>query len=287
MRPTPVPLLSPLEGRISEDTRTLTRGVLLGATISILAAACSDVTRQVEPRQTVPSETAQWDARVIRDWFTCVSWDGGATFVCEYDGSDGFDFYNFDIPSGHISVLSTKDCATDPSGCPTGGAAFAQLPPAQEFDIDWGGLPPDCNATLTKEGHKKWCSGELPSGTRLTRIKAALASMRTIGGVCTTLANIGDSLLVHKTLKIAKPAPADSGSGWAPIGGGAQGSNSWMAISTVWTDVFYDSTHYTTNEVVHRNLQRTLAHELDHLNGSIHFASPYQTPNSEACSLVP
>ena len=59
-----------------------------------------------------------------------------------------------------------------------------------------------------------------------------------------------------------------------------------MALSDIWTDVFFDATHHTT-EPVHRNLQQTLAHEIDHLRGLLHFTSPYETLHSAQCGQVP
>jgi len=241
----------------------------------------------LQPTSRLRPTGAQFGTNVIYDWYTCASWDGRATWSCVYDGSDGFDYYWVDIPT-HIAVLSKQDCGVDPTGCPEGGAGFVAMAPVEEYDavLPTGALP-NCSGTLTRESEKKWCAGSAPSGSRRTRIQTALSRMHAIGGICDTLAKIGDSLLVHGTLKMYKPAAADSGGAWAPAGGGDHGPNSWMALSQVWTDVYFDSTRHTM-ESVHRNLQQTLAHELDHLNGvATHFGSPYSTLHSESCSLVP
>ena len=87
--------------------------------------------------------------------------------------------------------------------------------------------------------------------------------MHAIRGICDTLAKVEDSLLAHSVLKVYKPLKTDSAAGGVQFVAVTTSLFLYSALRHV-TDVFFDATHHTT-EIVHRNLQQTLAHEIDHL----------------------
>jgi hypothetical protein len=254
---------------------------IAGACVLVLSS-CSDRSDPLQPIRIEGSRQAsQTQPDVYEPWESCTSWDGGATFSCLDEGFVSYLFY-YDYGSEIVQV-SQVNCEI--STC-AGGANFAGLQPAHENDlIDLGVGAIDCNVTQTEPGRRAFCKGFVPSGSRLTRIQAALNKMRAINATCAGLAAIGDALLARGDLRVFAHSDSLKG-GYAPLGGGSSGPHSFIAIENSWTDVFFDDSHHT-NESIHRNLQQVLAHGLDHLNGETHTNSPSETPHSESCSLVP
>jgi len=167
--------------------------------------------------------------------------------------------------------------------------------PRQRVDL----AGPDTGVTCE---HPQCAKPPVLDGLRLSRINDALNRMRSKGGVCATLAALGDTLLTlpnggiriysRKTdTAFSKFGGGAIPGGATPASGGAKGPKSWLVIQAEWTDLFYDASHKTTQtkngETFTRDLQQTLAHELDHLYGSTPAhtdAAGAKTPNSETCS---
>jgi hypothetical protein len=111
--------------------------------------------------------------------------------------------------------------------------------------------------------------------------------MRAIGGVCTSLATLGTTLL-NGRLHIA--AVTDNSLTWYLPGGQVSkqgaGANGWLFIHKSWTSNHYDAQHAEVfASGLRRTLQSTLAHELDHLEGREHVPNTggYVTPNQLKC----
>jgi hypothetical protein len=68
--------------------------------------------------------------------------------------------------------------------------------------------------------------------------------MRNIGGICSTLARIGDAVLGRSTGMRMFPQSEFNFGGAAPRGGGSSGSHSWLIISNDCVDRFYDAEHW-------------------------------------------
>jgi len=119
--------------------------------------------------------------------------------------------------------------------------------------------------------------------------------MHQIGGICDTLAFIGDSVLSRGTLHLFPQSSFGKG-GWAPINGHGSGVNAWLVISETVADNLYDSAHIGTQtdpssgNVYPADLQTNLTHELDHLHGNYHIRNPngsenfVLTPNMRTCA---
>ena len=262
--------------------------VFLGVcVVGVMVAGCRSGDALLSPPATIPtaSTSTSGSPSVFSSWQSCTSWDGGATYSCILEGFTSYDFYYYSFPL--VSQVSTKDCSVEV--CSFGGPGYRSVPSSPEGDVlDIDGTSIDCSKPQTFKGNQLYCGGFVPSGSRLTRITAALNRMRVINSDCAHLAAIADTLLSGNKLHLFVGDSTAKG-GYAMEGGGATGPNAWMAIDVTWTDAFWDNAHYTVGEPVHRNLQQSLAHELDHLAGAlpVHTTSPYSTPHSESCSLVP
>jgi hypothetical protein len=124
------------------------------------------------------------------------------------------------------------------------------------------------------------------------KIQQALQGMKSIGGICETLALTLDSLVAAKHLKLYTPGVTPTAyTGGGASSAGAYGGRGWIVLSTFWTDHWYGST-FERNIAdggieVKRNLQYALAHEADHVRGQGPHNDPtskYLTNNSVACS---
>ncbi|MDB4876945.1 MAG: hypothetical protein JWM41_3391 [Gemmatimonadetes bacterium] len=128
---------------------------------------------------------------------------------------------------------------------------------------------------------KSWCDGSPPDSTQRARIDAALANMRSIGGICVTLANIGDAVLNRGDLHLYSTSSWPGFGGGAPQGGGASGGYSWVTLANGWTNNYYDASHKDGSG---RDLQQLLAHEFDHLNNGRHLTNDNsKTTHSDQC----
>jgi hypothetical protein len=122
--------------------------------------------------------------------------------------------------------------------------------------------------------------------------------MHQLGGICDTLATIGDAVLSHPsggTLRLFPQSSFTKG-GWAPLNGGSSGPLSYILLTEDVTDRLYDAAHMGTATDTHSgntypaDLQTYLTHELDHLKGNPHIRNPdgsenlVMTPNMRACA---
>jgi hypothetical protein len=238
-------------------------------------------------------------------WFTCWSGDSGETWDCQYDrtesGSDTPDYWD----DGDVFHTS-GDCSLVAPYCdsnfqPTGGSSPYTDPRevgrADEADDAVFAIPHCPASSIAAEAYKAYCAGHIPYTAELALIRGALDRMRQIGGICGTLAAIGDAVLYHTTLRIY-PQGDYSMSGHAPDGGGSSGANSWAILSQDLTNYGYDASHYLwfqnrNNGLWYKaTLQTVLAHELDHLNGASGHKSEngvdnlLVTTNTRQCSDV-
>jgi len=120
------------------------------------------------------------------------------------------------------------------------------------------------------------------------RIEGALARMDSLGGVCHDLAQLGSFLLsigrIHIYVIGKNGVTDDVGGGFASEGMGEDG---FMGLEYKWTDIFFDAARAARSPAGQaRNLQTSLAHELDHLRNKDHIddaAGGYLTPNTQHC----
>ena len=127
--------------------------------------------------------------------------------------------------------------------------------------------------------------------------------MRSIGGICSRLADIGDSLLNRETFRLFPQSSFGFG-GSSPFGGateeggGINGPRSYSVLSEDYSKRFYDVGHKAkiknpnTGLYYYITLESALAHELDHLDGHDHIVDENGvenlviTDNQKTCSDV-
>lgn len=225
--------------------------LMVGAT-ALFAAACTDLAGpHVAGRRYVGFPPSKNLGTTV-DWYQCWSTDAGETWDCQYDHTDS----NYGTPDYwdlYDHLWTTGDCSMVAGYCdgkfhpPTAGSSpytaprnttRADLTDYTSFAI------PTCPASPTaSQAYKAYCAGHTPNTTELPLLNAALNRMRQIGGICGTLAAIGDAVLARQTLRIF-PQGAYSMSGHAPVNGGSSGANSWAILSQDLTNYGYDATHY-------------------------------------------
>jgi hypothetical protein len=285
----------------------------------LIQAACSDgAVTPVTPKGTAAKSFG------ITDWYECTSYDGGETYYsCDYVGTTGQDsYYVYDYAAENqweITREAPTDCMFDPAGCqatmpyrldeplpvPSSGTdhlvSDTALSPQTCRDTINLNLPSDAASAV-----RKFCNGKVPTNNRLFRINLALADMHAIGGICDTLATLGDSLLAHARIRVYTLNPSRKpGEFWAAGLTAGKGENgALMGQQNIWTDFLYDANHYSQHTltetgpylsgayqgmVVRRNLQSSLAHELDHVAGRIFHLDPegYLTTNQTHCGGLP
>jgi hypothetical protein len=267
---------------------------LLGLTLASIA--CTDISAPHDAaRRYVGHPPSNSMSRAV-DWYQCSSIDGGQTWSCQYEHTDSTWTPDFWDPDNVFHT--TGDCSLAAQYCdnnfqPTGGSSPYTDPRevGRASPTDYTNLViPVCPASQTaSQAYKAYCAGHAPNAGELTLIRAALDRMRQIGGICSTLAAIGDALLAHSppTLHVY-PQGAYTISGHAPVGGGSSGVRSWTIVSQDLTSVGYDASHYLWFQNgkdglwYKATLQTVLAHELDHLHG----ADGHVTENSVVNLLV-
>lgn len=191
------------------------------------------------------------------------------------------------------AACNTDGAVSGPRARPVNDGGTSGAAPAPDpNDADDGQGLPDCS-NATTEGRRAWCAGTpaTDDSIRTKRIKDALQKMRTQGSGCDSLADLGDSLLAKRTLKIY-PEGQFRGGGWSDLGSGING---YLALDAAWTDRYYDDYHVavqfdsTLGVYNYMTLQTSLAHELDHLKGREHNNANtpredrYNTPNTQRC----
>jgi len=237
------------------------------------------------------------------DWFDCYSSSNdGETWDCVYNHTD-VNSGEPDYWDPYNDFYTTGDCSMVAQYCDNnfqpGGGSSPYTTPRNTVRSDGPDelsfLIPTCPADSTAAPvFKAYCAGHVPSGTELTRIRAALTRLHQKGGICDTFATIGDALLSRGVLHVFPQGSYNFG-GAAPQGGGSSGDRSWAIISRDLVNVAYDYPHYALSRDPNSGLwyyvtlQDDLAHELDHLNGNPHVFVNYVenkvlTPNEKICS---
>lgn len=131
---------------------------------------------------------------------------------------------------------------------------------------------PNCAVAQTRPWARAYCRSTMPNAAREAAIRAALTRMEQRGEQCAQLAARGRELLNSGRLRTFAPVDGDHG-GWG-------NPNIGVILAEYWIDQ-YASTASPDN----RNLDHTLAHELDHTFGRMHTDfTGYETANSRACS---
>jgi hypothetical protein len=250
-----------------------------------------------------PVWLSSWKPIVVADVeLGCQSsGDGGQTWWCEYERTDynGPDYWDlgddYFHTTGQCEYTSVAYC--DGEFHPGGGSPYNAPRYVSRTASDDAVLPiPVCPAKATDDIHyKAYCAGHTPNQTERANIDAALARMHQLGGICDTLASIGDRLLQRGVLHLFPQSSYKFG-GAAPTGGGDSGPDSWAILSQDDARLYYDAAHSgeATEEYsgLHYriDLQAKLAHELDHLHGNHHegwgtnHESQVFTPNTRQCA---
>ena len=256
-----------------------------------IAAACSDVSGPHSAGKRYVGYPPSKSMGYYVDWFDCSSYDGGESWDCVYNHTDE-NSGEPDYWDPYHDFYTTGDCSMVPRYCdnnfqPTGGSSpYTNPRNVVRMASDNQVLPiPNCPAKSTDSaGVKAWCAAHTPTTTELGHLQTALTRMHQIGGICDTLATIGDSLVAHGTLRFFPQAAFRAG-GQAPLNGGASGPNSWAQISEDVVDRMWDAAHMgistdpNSGNTYPADLQTTLTHELDHLKGNSHLRNPDGTEN--------
>jgi hypothetical protein len=320
--------------------RTTQRSVVrLGwCLIAALAAACSDGAPPTAPKLT-PPDSALMNIPTVQQWSVCSGWysSGGTTWSCEYSHSTSYDVNNYDYWVGEVWYTTKRDCQRDSAAyyCdnnfrhPGGGSSYPSPNPPPNVVADDAQddvqnpqgknlkIPVCPLASSDTSVHRKaYCAGTAPKADspEYGLIKGALARMKLKGGICATLAAIGEGLLARGTLHVFPHSTYRFG-GYSPVGGAtpanggpSQSPYAWTVISNRYTKDFPDaaSAAPANGHPVYRSypytLQSALAHELDHLNGQFHVpysdaaastyrdprytADPWTTANTRRCDDV-
>lgn len=245
--------------------------------------------------------------------FTTYTIEGLEVNGCQYGGE--YPYCN-PAPSGgeqEASVCSPwmELCGgmQNPGYMGSGGAGTStessgDVPPAGADDSVGELAPPDCDPLPTRDQEEAYCRGVVPDSVRAQKIRDALARIAARGEVCRRLAEAGERLLAQGRIRIfslgdltwnhpvsGRPEPWFSGA--APQDG------DWLVLEDRWTDLW--ATTVTMHGSQPRNLEHTLAHELDHhlnhasaqTNGVGHLRNPdgttdpVNTANSKQCSGLP
>jgi hypothetical protein len=268
------------------------RATCLLAVLAAFATSCADN----NPTGTIglgPADAAKKLSLVT--WYSCSRMESETEWTCDYSSPIGTslvwspDPWQFSTSSYMMTTLS--DCSIDSTTCNRDGRGTSEPVPTNPQD-DYPINKPTCTpaSIAMSQEYKDWCSGRPPTGHRLDVISTAVEQIRAKGGVCAQLAAIADALLGRGDLHVYTGDAASVG-GFAPRGGGSSGTNSYMGLHVQWTDIFPDAAHKTKNEPHQRDLQFSLAHELDHLYGSSHVVKadgkvdPYVTTNNYLCGV--
>jgi hypothetical protein len=271
---------------------------------AIIAAACTDVSgpNNTQRRYVGYPPGVSKNIPTITDWYQCSSTDDGESWDCYYERTDyGTPDYWSPDNSFHTTALCDLnqwahycDQYFQPEGSPYSQPRWLvrETPGLRDNDLVY---PPTCPAKSNDEPVlKAWCAGHTPNTTQLTRIQAALSRMHQLGGICHTLASIGDAVLSHNTLRLFPQSEFKKG-GWAPQNGGSTGPLSWVLITEDVVDRMYDAAHMgiktdpNSGNSYPADLQTTLTHELDHLANHYHIRNPdgsenlALTENERAC----
>jgi hypothetical protein len=177
-----------------------------------------------------------------------------------------------------------NDCDTSGGiggGTATGGEYGDPGDPGEVSRIDDGDAveydEPDCSQPPTTNYAAAFCRSAEPdiTGPRWTLTETALQRIRARGGACAEIADQGLMMLRTGRIRYFSPMPGDAGA-WGELNGG-------ILLADYWVIKYATS---QTTEVPPRNLDQTLVHEIDHVNGLRHLADPLETPNSRFCSGI-
>jgi len=274
---------------------------------ALIAAACTDLSGPHSTARRYVGHPPGHSMGYYVDWFDCYSSSyDGETWDCVYNHTD-VNSGEPDYWDPYNNFYTTGDCSMVPQYCDTnfqpmgGGGSSPYTDPrdvARAGVADYAYLPmPTCPAPKSSSDYvKAFCLGHTPDATELGRLRSALTRMHQIGGVCDTLATIGDIVISRGALHIFPQASYDFG-GAAPQGGGSNGPYSWVTLSGDWTKSLYDADHAgwlknPNSGLSYRvTLQSALAHELDHLHDLPHtyengVENLALTPHMNECSEI-
>lgn len=274
----------------------------------LLASGCSDVSAPTNEVRRYVGHGPRNSMGLYVDWYNCASTDGGQTWDCYYDHTEESGSGLPDYWDNNNVFHTASECSMAARYCDNNfQAGMGSSPYADPREVGRGDPEddlilsiPSCPASATAPpATKAYCAGHAPDATELDLIRAALDRMRQTGGICSTLAGIGDALLAHSppTLRLY-PQGSYENSGHAPVGGGSNGPDSWAVISEDLARNAPDASHWLWFQNgpyglwYKATLQTVLAHELDHLNGSGGHISEngsknvLVTPNTRLCSDV-
>lgn len=235
------------------------------------------------------------------DRVRCVEvWGEG--WGCEYDNESGGS--PWDNPIKNYCALYPETCMFIPSG---GGTVANPVWPLGTVDYSDQGhgtdtLPATCpanpsavyNAT-TQAASLQWCMATPldSNAAHKAKVNTALNNLRARGGVCASIATLGDSLVAlgrvrvfsHNSVATGRVGIAGSIGGALPANGGASGPESFISISDRLPKFAWDSGHNDYLAVI--NLESVLAHEIGHLLGEVHGNVPignvFRNPSEIAC----
>lgn len=130
---------------------------------------------------------------------------------------------------------------------------------------------PNCSRTQTAVWAKAYCRSQTPSATQAAAVSAAFDRIEQRGPECALIAAEGRRLAAQGRIRLFEPVTGDPGGWGSPTVG--------VLIASYWVD-----NYATAPTADNRNLDHTLAHEVEHVMRRSHVDSGYETPNSRACS---
>lgn len=235
----------------------------------LIAAGCTENGVSAPP---APVAVAPGDARKVEPFYfsncSTTTWSDG-TQVTECDVTGGGSAPPSPPPSG----------GSVPGGSGGGGTSYAD----PNDVILHSDTTLNCGVSQSETHAITFCQGSPPTGTRLANISDALARMRAKGGVCATMADVGQGLLATH-LRVFE----DDGTrtyDFTAFTHRYPSGEAFVGISSRIVDYLYAG-EITTPTGYRVSLQSTLAHELDHVRGDLsHVAGTgnFYTANTFTC----
>lgn len=143
-------------------------------------------------------------------------------------------------------------------------------------------VPPDCGTT-THEIEVAWCSGYVPTGDLLTKIRSAIARIKSRGSVCNALATRAEGMLAAGHFRITNSTYPD----WAAAAG--RGGD-WAIFTRQGIDVAGErAIDWIINHEMDHSAGNTSPGVTDshgHMLGSDGVVDPYNTMHSKSCSNI-
>lgn len=226
---------------------------IAGALGIAATGACSDLSQPVRPTFETREVLRQQSRRdgpisgptsmpIYIGWYSCAQTFSGQFYNCVYSGTQviGDDYWDM---AGRFNTTRNCEWAGDVycdqtlRAGPFGGTVGTDVSNETMFDSpDAATTIPDC-AQPKNAFERAYCTGVVPGATARARITAALDDMDSIGGVCSSLAQLGRTLIANGELRVFPNGNFRAFGGGAPKNGANinPARNRWLIISDAFT----------------------------------------------------